>query len=468
MIKKTILLLLCWVAFFNPNESKAFVQKKQKENKNIENKRSIKFIKHKITLNDIVNGLSAVYGINVTNLKLYNTKSNFNIGDSIVIPADSIKTGSRKAKSSIDDEGVVWTKRDTVFVIKMDTSSLNHIKPSSFTLNNSTPTFSNTTSILSLPNDNSNINLTHNRTPEPKNKPKKELLKENTPIITYTVKSGDNIGTIAENFNTTVEEIKKLNKLRKAKILVNQKLKIRSNSLDTLNSSNLTSLPKTIKTPLEDNPTLHQKRITTLYRVKRGQNLSGVAKKFNTETDSITIWNKLSSDRVQAGQMLKIKTLKYVDINGKKQLEDDKNPLEQAIPSLAEDNFGDDYSKEDSLLIANATSERKITVNQYGLREVSEKGVAQWMPHEQLSENKSLALHRTAPIGTVMKVSNPRTGRSVFVKIVGKFSETNLTKNSILIVSKSAAIALGVLKTVHTTGNTLRFLVHVTYGAPKE
>jgi rare lipoprotein A (peptidoglycan hydrolase) len=71
-----------------------------------------------------------------------------------------------------------------------------------------------------------------------------------------------------------------------------------------------------------------------------------------------------------------------------------------------------------------------------------------------------LALHQTAPIGTVVKITNPMTGKSTFAKIVGKFTENESTKDVIIVVTKAAADLIGVLDK--------RFQATLVYGVPNE
>ena len=69
-------------------------------------------------------------------------------------------------------------------------------------------------------------------------------------------------------------------------------------------------------------------------------------------------------------------------------------------------------------------------------------------------------LHRTAPIGTVIKITNTMTNRTTFAKVVGSFTDTEATKDVIIIMTKSVADSLGALDK--------RFHVTISYGSPNE
>ena len=113
--------------------------------------------------------------------------------------------------------------------------------------------------------------------------------------------------------------------------------------------------------------------------------------------------------------------------------------------------------------VPNADSINSITdpalrypASRYGLNQVDEKGAGIWIADADLDPSKMLVLHRSAPIGTVMKITNPMTNRSTFAKVVGKFTENESTKDVIIVMTKAVADALGALDK--------RFYCNLTYG----
>lgn len=101
----------------------------------------------------------------------------------------------------------------------------------------------------------------------------------------YTVVAGDSLWKIAQKFNTTVNEIKRLNNLTSDNLTIGQQLKIPSASETTQQqSSGLT------------------------YTVKSGDSLWTIARRFGTTIDKIRVTNNLKSDLLSIGQVLKIPT----------------------------------------------------------------------------------------------------------------------------------------------------------------
>ncbi|HET6539418.1 MAG TPA: peptidoglycan-binding protein, partial [Chryseolinea sp.] len=86
--------------------------------------------------------------------------------------------------------------------------------------------------------------------------------------------------------------------------------------------------------------------------------------------------------------------------------------------------------------------------------EILQTGLAELI--EGTSGNrKYLALHRNAPVGTIMKVRNEMNNREVFVRVMGKLPETALNDKLVIKISKSAYDRLGAIDP--------RFRVEVTY-----
>ena len=95
---------------------------------------------------------------------------------------------------------------------------------------------------------------------------------------TYTVKLGDSLWSIANKYNTTVNELKSLNNLSSDVLQIGQILNIPSNSVSAGNT----------------------------YTVKSGDSLWSIANKYNTTVSNLKSLNNLSSDVLQIGQVLNV------------------------------------------------------------------------------------------------------------------------------------------------------------------
>ncbi|MDB5029646.1 LysM peptidoglycan-binding domain-containing protein [Mucilaginibacter sp.] len=183
---------------------------------------------------------------------------------------------------------------------------------------------------------------------------------------------------------------------------------------------------------------------TQQYKVSAGETLYAIAKRFNSTVEDITKLNGLTSTTVIPGQIIQVKS-GTADV-----------PPPVIVRPVAKRDSTSYASSQDS---SNAI-ERKINANKYGLFEKNEKGVATWIDDASLDPNKKLALHRTAPIGTVIKITNPMTNRTTFAKVVGRITDSETTKDVVIIFTKNVAESIGALdKRIH---------VNISYGVPNE
>ncbi|HEY0246424.1 MAG TPA: LysM peptidoglycan-binding domain-containing protein [Mucilaginibacter sp.] len=190
-------------------------------------------------------------------------------------------------------------------------------------------------------------------------------------------------------------------------------------------------------TPVNNGPTI----ITQEYKVSAGETLFSIAKRFDSTVDDITSINGLTSTNLTAGQILKVRS-------------GVATPPPAAPPARV-------AAKRDSTspsFLDSANYERRLSANKYGLFEKNEKGVATWIEDTSIDPNKKLVLHRTAPIGTVIKITNPMTNRTTFAKVVGRINDNESTKDCILVMTKNVAESIGALdKRIH---------VNISYGSP--
>lgn len=107
--------------------------------------------------------------------------------------------------------------------------------------------------------------------------PKKTIPEESSFI--YTIKAGDTLYKIAQNYNTTVDKLKEINNLTSNDLKIGQSLSI---------PSGLVNFDE--------------------YNVQKGDSLYSIAKKFNTTVDKIKELNNLTNNILTVGQILKIPT----------------------------------------------------------------------------------------------------------------------------------------------------------------
>lgn len=123
----------------------------------------------------------------------------------------------------------------------------------------------------------------------------------------YKVKQGDNLSSIAKQYNISIEELKKWNKLSSntvayGKVLTIISTEINNNTAVASAENKINKIEKLKKEVKED--TLTHK--TTNYIVQKGDNLSDIAEQNNVTIAQLKEWNKLSGNIIQAGTSLQI------------------------------------------------------------------------------------------------------------------------------------------------------------------
>lgn len=181
------------------------------------------------------------------------------------------------------------------------------------------------------------------------------------------------------------------------------------------------------------------------YKVSAGETLYSIAKRFNTTVADIQQTNNLTSANLTPGEIIKV-----------------YQGGSQAAAAAQQETV----AKQDNTAMTNPVSAvdsanaSKFNANRYGLYEKDEQGVATWMDSSGLDPNKKLVLHRTAPVGTVIKITNPMTNLTTYAKVVGKFTDNEDNKDVIIVVTKNVAESIG--------AQDKRFRVNISYGSPNE
>lgn len=138
----------------------------------------------------------------------------------------------------------------------------------------------------------------------------------------YTIRSGDNLGSIAQRYGVSVAQLKSWNGLSSDRIVAGKVLKI-------LKKNVATDIPKpapleekesplrepapttTVKSPTKSQPATMastgvaaQKKTRSVYVVKSGDTLWALARRYNTSVDAIKSANKLRTDKLNIGQKI--------------------------------------------------------------------------------------------------------------------------------------------------------------------
>jgi LysM repeat protein len=222
------------------------------------------------------------------------------------------------------------------------------------------------------------------------------------------------------------------------------------------------------------------------HTIKKGETLYGVSKHFNQPVANIRKWNDLTGNDIKIGQKLIVNyTYRY-----KKEKEPAVKETEAVVTTKVTGNERQDAPVKSDKAISKDAKETVVSptvkatpasdkliastekTSSYGeekiteglsktpasriIRPVTETGVASWIMDGDINQNKYYALHRNAPVGTIVKVTNRMNGKYVFVKVVGLLPDTGDNENVIIKISQAASNKINVLDS--------RFQAELSYG----
>lgn len=281
--------------------------------------------------------------------------------------------------------------------------------------------------------------------------------------LIHVVQPSETLFSVSRQYNVDVSDLRDWNKLSDNNIDVGQKLLILTPKQAP--ESNKT----TIGTQNRNNQVVHT--------VESGQTLYSIARKYNVATEKIREWNNLPDNNIAVGQSLIVRTEQGQSVSGKDNnagsptsVTNKESDIEEQTSSISKKSKDKKKKRkkdeEDLAASANSTpikpdpevKEYKINNNPYQesnlslksrpkdkeVKKVIEPGIAEVIEGSE-NTKKYLALHKSAPVGTIMQVRNEMNDLSIFVKVIGQLPNTDENKDLIIKITKEAYDRLGAL-----------------------
>lgn len=162
--------------------------------------------------------------------------------------------------------------------------------------------------------------------------------------------------------------------------------------------------------------------------VQAGETLYKISRMYNISEANLKAWNNLSNGELKLGQKLWLKAQPANSSTG------------AAVSATG-------ASRKDSVkfvpVVAKPREEPHPMAASASVKTVQESGTAFSFESEDMSGGRMLALHKTAPPGTIIKLTNPVTNKTVFVRVVGQLPNTDENKNVLIKISKTTADKIG-------------------------
>lgn len=264
---------------------------------------------------------------------------------------------------------------------------------------------------------------------------------EGKKYIIHKVEKGEGLYSIARIYGTTPTTIQQVNNLSNTILDLGQLLKVPSKNIPVVK-------PVVVETPepvtIVKNPKLDKTQFS-YHTVGKGETLYQIAKKYGTTVTEIREINNIKGTSLSYRQKLKIPKKAVLYANP-----DIIEPTEEELKNVKVE------TSKGTANVKVSTKENKYLQS----TEFNETGIASWVNDKTLNAKKSIALHKTAPIGTVIRVTNLMNNKSVYVKVIGTLPNTGDNENTIVVLSKAAVNMLGAIDQ--------KFRVNLNYSIPKE
>ncbi len=270
----------------------------------------------------------------------------------------------------------------------------------------------------------------------------REQSKEASWVI-HTVRKGETLYSLSKKYNVPIGRIVKLNSgLNPDRLREGQKLKIPTEQSAAGEEKSMTADPEE---PGNTAPGSETKKDEYIYHiVEAGETMYGISRKYKVKVTDIMDWNGLQSFDIEVGQRL---------IVGKAS-EEKKEKAKGEVPGTEEmkkEEEGRKENKKEEEVKYEKDESFEAPVNELSLeyeevkstgsyKEENEKAVTRWMKDvEGFPASKGyFALHRTLPIGTILRVENPVNGRYVFAKVIGHLPQREENKDIQMKLPESA------------------------------
>ncbi len=230
--------------------------------------------------------------------------------------------------------------------------------------------------------------------------------------------------SISQAYGVTIDEIKQWNNLFDNVLSIGQEIIIKKTATPVTTSVNTSLAPQ-----------------KGMHIVAAKETMFSISRQYGITLQQLKDWNKIEGDEISIGQELIVAAPQ-------------REVATTAPPVIAE-------VKKDPAPIQPATTKPEVKEQTIRISEsvrnsdeILQTGLAELIEGTE-GNRKYLALHRTAPAGTILKVKNEMNNREVFVRVMGKLPDTSLTSNLVIKISKSAYDRLGAIDS--------RFRVEVTY-----
>ena len=232
-------------------------------------------------------------------------------------------------------------------------------------------------------------------------------------LTRHEVNAKETLFSLSRQYNISIEELKSSNNLVSNELSIGQILYI--------NPDKLTTEAIEVATPTSSNKVTHQ--------LEPGETLYSLTKKYNVSLEQLREWNNFDENNLSIGQILVVGMKEHTTLD---------EPTESNSDNKV------DVANDTQTLDMDSSQTIATVRNVNGYEEIVETGIGEMIPGST-EARKYFGLHRTAKVGTMVKVRNEMNNRILYVRIIGRIPNTGDNKKVLIKISKAAYDRLGII-----------------------
>ncbi|WP_238395774.1 septal ring lytic transglycosylase RlpA family protein [Pontibacter pudoricolor] len=285
-------------------------------------------------------------------------------------------------------------------------------------------------------------------------------------FVKHKVEPKETLYALSRKYGVPVAKIVESNPTVEASIRVDQIVLIPRNApLSAAANSVATTTPKTPAATASNRTFTVNNKGEKIHVVEAKQTLYSISRMHGVSVESIKTWNNLADNNIEIGTGLIVgkgavptanKPVYVPEVDDEVEKATATTPVAAPVTpkntpasttktttTTASANPATASTPAESIpTVSEREEEAGATETAAGVKKVIENGMAE-MIDPKADTNKYLALHKTAPVGTIMQVKNSMNGQVVYVRVIGKLPDTGTNNNVVVRISKKAYQKLG-------------------------